>query len=359
MSFNRLVPFYSQRGDVSIARTLIVAVLLLGGFCSLSSEGFAAMTININYEAGVPAAAQTALNSVKGLYENLFANPITVKIDVQFVAADPLVNSGAASGTNFVRMTYANWKTDLQATSALYPPNTYLSTGIGALPAADPIGNGSMVVRTANARAIGVTNAQVTGGTAGGLNPTYDSTLTFYYPDTGVPSDIWSYNHVATAGRLDFQSFASHELNEALAIGSSLTGLANNAALPTRYEAEDFFRFSSAGVRLPSTNPADAVYFTYDPTLAVYPDRFNQDNANGDRNDWIWGNFGGPAATVEVQNAIGYTGQVAPLLANNPTNPEFLVLSTLGYSVPEPASIVLLVIGFGGLAAFRSRKVAG
>jgi hypothetical protein len=154
-------------------------------------------------------------------------------------------------------------------------------------------------------------------------------------------------------------STAAHELNEALGIDSTLSNLNNGDALPanTNWAAEDYFRYTAGPVRthLISTDKNDAVYFNNDPANNGI-DRFNQDSAFGDRNDWIWGNFDNPSATQEVQNAIGYKGEVDPLINSVPTTSEYIALATLGYSVPEPSCLVLAAFGMIGLVAWGWRK---
>ncbi len=334
---------------LSKRRAGMAVIAIIGCVVTLPAPPARALTITVNYEGTVPAAAKTAFNTVKSLYEHTFVNPIDVKIDVRFGT----VALGATS-SNFISMSYADWKTDMSNTSALYPLNTYLNTAKGTLPANDPIGlgtgNGVVYVRAANAKAIGVTAGQTTGTFPNSINGAYDAVLTFT-----DAANTFEYNGVGVADKYDFMDAASHELNEALGSGSQLTNIANNAVLGanTAFEPEDYFRYDASGSRSITTDPNAAVYFTYDPSLAVYLDRFNQDNNKGDRNDWIWGNFGVPASTIEVQSAVMWQNQIAPLLSPSPATPEFVVLSTLGYSVPEPSTYALAFCGLASLALAR------
>src|SRR5205807_424417 len=118
----------------------------------------------------------------------------------------------------------------------------------------------------------------------------------------------------ASTGAADFMDVAAHELDEALGIGSALTGLVDNAPVPSGdYAAEDYFRYGGSGVRSITTNPTATVYFSYDSGNTNLA-QFNQTNsalgASGlDRNDWIYGDSGCPAAFPHVQNAILCIGQ--------------------------------------------------
>jgi len=120
------------------------------------------------------------------------------------------------------------------------------------------------------------------------------------------------------------------KLDEALGIGSSLTGLANNSALPSPFEAEaeDYFRYSSTNTRAITTNPNPSpnppgVYFSYNGGSANVA-QFNQDNNNGDRNDWIFTWL--PRGRRIMFDAIGCQNQAVPV----GTAPEVIVLNSLG-----------------------------
>jgi hypothetical protein len=223
-----------------------LALLALGG-----SQPAHALTINVSYPnaSDVPAAAMTEINSVVSLLDSSFINPVTDNITVDFVppgSGPGLCNLGCSSTTGATNITYGAWRGAMAADSVANPQNTFLSAAVATLPASDPIGNGNMsFVRTANGKAIGLF---AFGGT--------DSALTF----VNTPN-TFEFTGVATAGRIDFQNTFEHELDEALGIGSALTGLANNALNPTSFEPEDYFRYSStAGVRSITTSPTANVF---------------------------------------------------------------------------------------------------
>jgi hypothetical protein len=324
---------------------------VLGATLAAGQPAHANLIINVSYPnpANVPAAAMTEINNVRTLLQNSFINNATVNITVDFTAC----GLGCSSTQGFTGITYANWRQAMINDSTANPQNTFLAAAVATLPVADPIGNGNMsFVRTANAEAIGLANF---GGT--------DSALTF---NNGA--NTFEFTGVPTAGRYDFQNVFEHELDEALGIGSALTHIVNNGALPASFEPEDYFRYSSTpNVRGITTNPNASVFFSYNGATDVI--QFNQnDSACGhagspndsvDRNDWInWPSSGCTApATPNVQDAIGFTGQVA---SYGPGSPEFIALETLGYDpaaqVPEPGTLALLSTSLLGLAALRRRR---
>ena len=284
-------------------------------FSQSSTSGF---KINVTYDSSVPAAAQTAFNNLISTYEGVFTTNITVNIDVAFG------NTGLGSSfTELAGESYSAWREAMIANATANPGNAYLAAAAASLPANDPIGQGDIYLTTANARALGLT-----------ANTAVDSTLTF------SSSVVFEYGGVATPGAADFLDVAAHELDEALGIGSALTGLADNAAIPSDgYVAEDYFRYSAPGTRAITTNPAAVVYFSYDAGNTNVA-QFNQaysalGDSDLDRNDWIYGNIGCPSATVHVQDAILCLGQAAAI----GSGPEITVLSTLGYESSATACV--------------------
>jgi sugar lactone lactonase YvrE len=275
--------------------------------------------IIVTYGSGVPGAAQAAFNSLISNYENVFTPNITVNIDVNWG-----VTGLGESETQQEVETYSAWRGAMVANANANSGNTYAVAAAASLPANDPIGNSTVLVNTPNARALGLI-----------ANVPVDSTLTF----TNVPN-TFEYTGTATAGFADFLDTAAHELDEALGIGSALTGLQDNASIPTgNYEAEDYFRFSASGVRAITTDPNAVVYFSYDggnTNVAQFNQAYSaQGDTDLDRNDWIYGNFSCPAANPHVQDAISCIGQAVA----TGSGPEITVLNALGYNSTFPQTI--------------------
>ena len=311
---------------------LAVAALV----CAMPAQ--ASFIINASYDNTVPAAAQTAFNSVVAKYESLFTNNVTVNINVTF-GATGLGGSSTAVGS----VSYSGWRNAVIAQAHAHPENIYLVAAAATLPQTNPLGTGNVILTFAEARALGFSAATAV-----------DSTLTF-----SNTSNLFEYGGVAQSGRYDFMDVAAHELDEAIGIGSALTGLANNASVAsnTNFEAEDYYRYSANGTRAVNTNPNANVYFSYNGG-ATNVARFNQDNNAGgnsfaDRNDWYFS--GCPATTVYTQNAIGCPNQAVPV----GTGPETIVLNALGWNpastVPEPATWLLGEATL--LGAFGRRRI--
>ena len=302
----------------------------------LTAQALAAnpFKINVTYDSSVPASAQTAFNAVVSDYQNIFTTNVTVTINVAF--------GGTSLGQSLTQqqfVSYSAWRSAMLANAGSNPGNIYAAGAAASLPASDPSGSGMVLLTTANARALGFTT-----------NVAVDSTLTF------SNSVTFEYSGVATSGAADFMDAAAHELNEALGIGSSLTGLADRAPIPagTNYTAQDYFRYGGVGQRSFTTDPSAAVYFSYDGGNTNVA-QFNQSNSSSgisplDRNDWIYGNFGCPAATAQIQNAIACIGQAVPV----GTGPEVIVLKALGYnsSVPQTITFAALANVAFGVAPF-------
>jgi hypothetical protein len=322
------------------------AALLVAAFGVIASTQAHALTIDATYDPSVPLAAQTAFNQVVSIYDSLYSNPVTVNINVTFG------NTGLGQSlTEFVDVSYADWRSAMLADAAANAANAYLNAAVTTLPVANPLGNGLVQVRTADARALGLTNAQVVTGTVLTVSPASDSTLTF----TNAPNSF-EYDRTPTGtGTYDFQAVAVHELDEVLGVDSTLDS--NSGPLPTDFAGEDYFRYGcNAGDGRAITNDINAaVCFKYDGVTKVK--QFNQDKS-GDFNDWALTSISGdqPAA----QDAFGTPDSVPPIGAGTP---EQIVLNTIGWdpvtstsSVPEPASVVLVGSSLLGLGALRRRR---
>jgi uncharacterized protein (TIGR03437 family) len=296
--------------------------------------------INVTYDSSVPAAAQTAFNSLVSVYEALFTTNDTMNLNVMFG-----ITGLGESETEELFLSYSQWRAALMANAAANPSNTYAVAAAASLPPTDPLGQGNILIDTTAARELGFS-----------VNTSLDATIIL------STAANFEYTGVATSSTVDFMDVAAHELDETLEIGSALTGLADNAPLPTDdYFTEDYFRYSAPGTRAVTTSPTAVVYFSYDGGKTNVA-QFNQaysamGDTDLDRNDWIYGNFGCPAATPHIQDAISCGGQAEPV--GQPGSPEAIVLNALGYN--SGASLSPQTISFvtsSGSVAYGSGPIS-
>jgi hypothetical protein len=338
-----------------------------------------AITIYVTYGSDVPTAAQTIFNQVVANYDAEFTNVTLTGANTGSTGQVNLTVDWGATGlgqsqTNYVYVSYSTWRNAMLSDSTANPGNTDLASGYASLPSSNPLGSntcdpstyaGCVELTSANARALGITQSQVAFGC---INPSVscstlqpDSTLTFTNQ-----ANVFDF----AGGLFNFQNVAEHELDEALAVNSTLTGLAVGAALPTDYASEDYFRYTPAGgvcngvvqastARCFSTGGSDTVYFSPDGGVTDVAQFFQ--GANADRNDWIYGSTScsfppGPY----VQDAYSCATTVAPnITPGGAATPELAVLNTLGFnsSAPEPGTMALIAAGIGALLIRRKRAI--
>jgi hypothetical protein len=150
-----------------------------------------------------------------------------------------------------------------------------------------------------------------------------------------------------------------HAFDEVLGTSSALPN--GGGTLPADPDVADLFRYIAPGVRSFALNTSTSIPCTGSPTAYLSIDGgvtnlnpYNNCNNGGDYGDW---NF---ADGFQVQDAFGPDGVAASL---NLSSPEVKLLDAIGYnfasretSVPEPASVVLLLTGVAGLCAVRRKR---
>ena len=287
---------------------------------------------------------QTIENSIQqaiNVYAADFSNRITVSIDFKEMS------SGLGeSSTYYNQVTYSQYRQALMTTKTgtndtaflQYLPNT----------AANPVNGSDYVnVTTANLRALGLSTSA----------PTYDSTISLNTSKINP-----SRSGLQTPGDYDLMAVASHEIDEALGIGSSLTNpdtFFNNNAI----RGLDLFRYSASGVRSFTTSSSATAYFSVDGGQSAVKDQysnpvyFNQSGGGSDYNDWA------SSSSPRVQDAYG-----TPNSQPNLGSAELTALEDLGYNsdnpspAPEPAQVATLAmigLGLGGLLLRARKRKAG
>jgi hypothetical protein len=311
-----------------MTRTRLSAALAVVAL--VSSAGRAQLTIVPTYDATITsnsnsAQIQTTINQAVAWYNtNLStAQPTTVNITFR---ADETINLGQSLTFNF-DLDYVTFRANLAA-RATTANDTLALAGL-PVQTNNPVNNTPFVrLTTAQGRALGI-NVNPPPG-----NP--DSTISIKTSITNLQHGV-----VTNSANYDLYAVVSHEINEALGLGSRLDQVNQGTASATTdsVKAMDLFRYDGAlnGTRSYAVGTGVNAHFSLNGTTSIV--RFNQD-PTGDFGDWH--GINGPM----VQNAFGTPGVS---LDNGVA--EITALDVMGYTpVPEPgtlAGVTIFVLAVG------------
>ena len=266
---------------------------------------------------GDPNAAtiEATINAAISVYRQKFSDPITAN----FTFAEMTQGLGENDGTYYETVAYSSYLSALTNHAATADD----ATALAHLPPgpANPVnGNADIDINYALARALGF------GAPPG--NP--DSTV---YLNTS----IMNLSSLQTDPN-NFSLFAtvSHEMDEALGLGSALNGSTNGVPAPTGpVEPEDLFRYDQSGNRSFNTQLSTTSFFSLDGTTDLA--QFNQ-YAEGDFGDRYSYNV---SVIPQVQDAFLING-VNPVL-----DVELRVLDVIGFTriIPQPQLTGVTVSG--------------
>jgi hypothetical protein len=222
-----------------------------------------AITFNISYGSGVPAAAQTVVTNVVNYFASQFNDAVSLNFTVNWGSIGGL---GASSYSLFT-YTYG------QVTGALSSDSKTSddATTVASLAASDPIsGTHSWTMVRAEAKALGLIAGTATGS---------DGSMTF---SNSAAFDFDNSNGV-TSGQYDFYGVVAHELSELM--GREVNAIGNNVATGAGYHPLDLFKYSGTGAHVfAGTTPG---YFSVNNGTTNLAN-FNT-NPNGDFGDWASG----------------------------------------------------------------------
>lgn len=262
------------------------------------------------------AAIQAAIYRAIAIYENLYSDPITVRIFFRYSTNNP---DGTPIGVNgpvalsLFGLSIQPWSTyitqlraDARSANDVTANNSLPATALAT----------SLAISTANGRALGFNTPTTTfaNGTFGTGGP-YDGIVTLNSNYT------FQFTRPAVAN-FDAQEFVEHEIDEVIGLGSYLdcTYCQNNSAL----RPQDLFSWSSAGVR--NTTSSGSRYFSINGGSSSIVS-FSQ-ASNGDHGDWLSPSC--PQTTPRVQNAFNCSGQSSDVAA---TSAEGINLDVIGYDL--------------------------
>jgi hypothetical protein len=317
--------FYAQPGPSSIKnddlfgpRDATSASTPGGGLSNSLAQNLASndgsVQIDVTFDQSVlrlnPTLAseiETAVDYVVGVYQGLFANPITINIDVGWGEVDgQRLGSGdlGESVTNTNTYIYSQVLDALRSSAEASGDPAQLEA-VSSLPVTNPT-SGDIEIADAEAQALGLLSG----------TPTVDGYVGF---DSN--SSIWSFSPTATpaANEYYFIGVAEHEISEVM---GRISGIADGAD-----SLMDLFRYSAPGERdlnAGSTSSNSTAYFSInggDTNLGTW----NNVPAKGDLGDWDAPN--GPIAD-DAYNASSNPGVINTISANDLT-----LMNVLGYDL--------------------------
>jgi len=302
---------------------MLPLVVLAGG---LAPSAYGALvftptfTANFNTNFGAnAAAAQAAWIAAANILSANLQDNIHINITVDAVAGTSVFGQ---SSTFLNSTSYANLRTKLVADSKTANDATALGVG-GSMTVADPTG-GTWWVSRAEAKAIGLIADDLSN----------DGTTTF------GAGNSFTFSGAIGVGTYDFQGVAAHEISEVM----GRLGLCGGTigSFPNSYSLVDDFSYTGAGVKA-TGNGAGSFSINNGTTLLK---TFNNASINGlDCRDWAPG-------TNDAFNQFSSSGVVNPISAV-----DLQVMDVIGYDfaspTPEPATLSLMALGFGLLAAVK------
>lgn len=307
------------------------------------------------------AAIESTIQSAIGLFESTYTNNINVSIE--FYA----MGSGLGeSQVGFVYdVPYQEYYDQLVATNA-NPGAIAGLTANGGNAATNPVNNtGTILVKSADARAVGFSApalCNVTGTEGNGTTPS-NLTCSDTAGGTGAIDGLIGLNTAITYppnpdddSNYGLMAVTEHELDEILGLGSAIANCdpdADKDCTPAADPApEDLFRYTAdsvfATLDVTNSNCGDLpeAYLSYSGATPIT-------NINTSCNGDDWGDWAANNPAPQVQDAVGGTG-AQPVYGTS----EIDAMSAIGYTLatPEPATWLLLLAPLAVVFYLRSRS---
>ncbi len=278
----------------------------------------AGLTIVPTFDSTITSDSQAAtiestITAALAVYQRNFSNPVTVNIT--FKEEGTGLGNSSFSGffysySQYISALTTHATTADDSTALAHLPNT-----------ANNPANGSSQILICNplGRALGLTASAGQDGTV--------------FLNTAIMNLSQATND---PNKYALFSVVSHEVDEVLAFGTALNGLANGARTPTgAIQPEDLFRYDGSGNRSFNTTVTTTCYFSLDGITDLA--QYNQEQG-GDFSDWY--SFFGDEIP-QVQDAYSLPG-VTPVLGV-----ELRALDAVGYSPTHPLAQFAIVASAG------------
>jgi hypothetical protein len=293
-------------------------------------------------------AAIAAFNRAAAQWETRLSDPITITLTADI---GPLAFGTAQTSPFIVQDNFDFFRNRMVADALDEGPDDAIVASLptfanftAVLPTGSSL-NGSMLATKANMKAMGIGNLDVVFGPN-------DANITF---NVNRPFDYDSSDGVGLTQR-DFESTAVHEIGHALGFISIVEIAASGAIMPNPL---DLFRFQNGSSTL---DPTVATFGTTPRFLIrggspMFDDGVNEwlmssqldgFGASHWKADELTGNY------VGVMDPSGINGWAAPI-----TDADLRAFDLIGYevvTVPQPASVLALMLGAVGLRRRRSMR---
>jgi hypothetical protein len=295
-----------------------------------------ALTFHITYDSSVTtltnaAQVEAAFAAAAQTFSDIATNAATIKITMYWGPVGPFVGGiglgrsqfeliGAPGGRPFTysEITNALWSHRASAAD---------TNSVASLPATDPTGSDNWIVPLAEARVLGLFDAN---------DPTEDGEVGF----AANVNYTFDPNNRTVPGRFDFIGVAQHELSEVLGrvtVGFNDPG--GNGFVPY-----DLFRFTNSGVRSLSMNMTTNAYFSVDNGVTQLKSFYTNASA-GDIQDWK------SSAIPDAFDAFSTSNHLDPM-----STVDITAMDVLGYNGPRLAPPRVYETNLGG-GSFRLRFV--
>ena len=323
---------------------LMVALVVVAGISAASPIFTVLYDPTVNFSAADKATIQNAIN--------FYSQNMTGNFTVSIVFGEQ-ASGGGSSMWSVDSTTYNAYYNALVANSSGNATDTsaIASLGGGAQTNNPVTGSQDIQVTTTLASALGI-GSQAANSFAACGGVVADACISLSQAAlnaSGVPLD-------------GLGGIVQHETDEVLGTASNLPN--GGGTVPTDPLAADLYRYSAPGVRSFALNSSTGVPCTGAPTAYLSVDGgatnlnfYNNCNNGGDYGDWIG------VDGLQVQDAFGPDSQAASLLLSSP---EVTLLDATGYNfrttsavVPEPSSVVFVLLGLVAITALGKRVCTG